>query len=313
NVSANEKDVHWIEVQYREDTSSSYIEFFLEPFKTSDTWTGELFPNKNLEGTPVIIGGKNAWTKLPESRDLDWGHWRPHSTIPSDHFSARFTKSEDFEGGMYLFETTSDDGIRVWVDDKKIIDAWSNGTERRSGVVNLSPGKHTIKVEYYEHTGPSKLSVDYKRFSNFNFGKVENVHYNWGSGSPKGMPNDYFTAVFDQSKTFSAGDYFIQTRADDGVKVEVDGKWLIDRWTTSSGREDRALWLGVTAGNHTIKTHYYEEINDAGIFSDIVPFGSWLAYYYPNQDLKGLPVNAKVIAPTGEFNKLVEDNGMGSP
>lgn len=113
------------------------------------------------------------------------------------------------------------------------------------------------------------------------------VHYNLGWGSHgSGVSPDNFTAIFNQSGDYSSGDYFLQTFADDGVKVEVDGTTLINRWGDYKGKVNRALWLNVTGGHHTVKTHYLENVASAAIYSDIVPFDSWVAYYYSNNPLK---------------------------
>ncbi|MBP3039847.1 galactose oxidase, partial [Bacillaceae bacterium Marseille-Q3522] len=150
---------------------------------------------------------------------------------------------------------------------------------------------------------------------NFDYFKIgSEVHYNWGYGSPEGVyKTDHFTALFDQSKEFSSGDYFIQTTADNGVKVEVDGNWKIERWTDDFDTIERELWLNVKEGHHSVKTHYYDDVFGAAVYSDIVPFDSWLAYYYPNQDLKGSPINAKVISPNGITKKLTQNIGYHSP
>ncbi|MFI8705477.1 PA14 domain-containing protein [Bacillus sp. NPDC077411] len=139
------------------------------------------------------------------------------------------------------------------------------------------------------------------------------VHYNWGSGAPSGLKNDNFTAKFDQSRTLNVGDYFVQTLADDRVRVTFDGKNVIDRWNDAGGQIDRSLITNVKQGNHTIQTDFYENTGNAAIFSDIVPFDHWLAYYYPNKNLADYPVDAKVITPQGDEKALVENNKEGSP
>jgi hypothetical protein len=139
--------------------------------------------------------------------------------------------------------------------------------------------------------------------------KVKAVHHNWGKGGPKGFPNDHFEAVFDQTQSFSADDYFVQTYADDGVRVKVDGNNKINRWSDSPGKINRSI-LGKLSGTHSIETDYYENTGNAVVFSDIVPFDHWLAYYYNNEDLKGNPVDARVVPGEGMLN---EDNGKGSP
>ncbi|MEW8987306.1 MAG: PA14 domain-containing protein, partial [Bacillus sp. (in: firmicutes)] len=139
------------------------------------------------------------------------------------------------------------------------------------------------------------------------------VHYYWGGGSPANFPLNNFRAEFDQSRSFEQGDYFLQTLADDGVRVKVDGRYLIDRWTDSGGDINRALWLNVNAGLHNVKTEYYENSGEAAVFSDIVPFDSWVAYYYPNKNLAGLPNAAKVIPSEGALKKLYENHNLGGP
>lgn len=144
--------------------------------------------------------------------------------------------------------------------------------------------------------------------------KTSQIHYNWGAGAPEGQNSDEFSAKFDQSQSLEAGDYFMQTLADDYVKVNFDGKNIIDGWNdASSGQIKRSLLPKLTQGNHKIDTDFYEKKGNAGVFSDVVPFDHWLAYYYPNKNLQGFPVDAKVIAPAGQQQKLAEDNGDGAP
>ncbi|MCM3763512.1 PA14 domain-containing protein [Neobacillus niacini] len=316
DAKPGEEDVHWIQVEYYEGGHISKLEFFLEPFQKAidNTWVAEFYPNMTLSGNPVVVGGNNSLNKLPNI-SFDWKSSSPHTSLPADRFSARLTKRVDLEEGLYQFEARADDGVRVLVDNKVVIDSWREaGGDLRTGKAQLEKGTHTITVEYYENTGLASLSFDYHRFTTIPTKVGKTVHYNWGNGSPgSGLPADRFLALFDQSGTYSSGDYFIQTLADDGVKVEVDGKWLINRWSNSSGDIDRALWLGVKDGEHTVKTHYYEETGGAAIFSDVVPFDSWLAYYYPNTSLSGVPTAAKVLEPVGELKKLYQDNGLNGP
>mgnify|MGYP003575029124 CR=1 FL=1 len=280
-----------------------------------DTWVAEYYPNKSLKGIPYVEGGNNSVAKIANI-NFNWKSGSPHSSIPADGFSARFTKNVEFEEGTYEFQIRADDGSRLWVDDQLVIDSWvSTSGHLKTGRIDLSKGRHTVKVEYFEGVGLANIFVDYKKYTRLPTQTGGDVHYNWGSGSAgKGKPADEFTAIFDQTKDFSGGDYFIQTQGDDGVKVEVDGQLLINRWSNSPVLvTNRALWTGVTAGQHSVKTHYYEDGGNASIFSDVVPFDSWLAYYYPNKTLSGAPTAAKVIAPIGELKKLSENYGTGSP
>ncbi|MEH7010050.1 PA14 domain-containing protein [Neobacillus niacini] len=313
DAKAGEKDVHWVEVEYYEGTGNSQVDFSLEPFQKAieDTWVAEYFPNMTLQGNPFVETGITQ-----SGLNFNWKTGSPHSSIPSDAFSTRFTKSIDFQDGIYEFGVRADDGVRLWVDNQLVIDSWvSSSGELKTGRISLDKGRHTVKVEYFEGNGLANLSMTYQPFVTMPPQIGGEVHYNWGSGSPGlGIPADKFTALFDQSKNFTSGDYFIQALADDGIKMEVDGQWLINRWNNSPVLvTDRALWTGVQAGQHTVKTHYYEDGGNASVFSDVVPFDSWLAYYYPNENMAGAPTAAKVIEPVGELKKLSESHGAGNP
>lgn len=58
----------------------------------------------------------------------------------------------DYSEG-YTIYTSSDDGIRVWIDGVLVIDSWmkQSGQERK-GSIGLIAGKlYELKVEYYEN------------------------------------------------------------------------------------------------------------------------------------------------------------------
>ncbi|MCM3727695.1 PA14 domain-containing protein [Neobacillus cucumis] len=315
NAAPGEKDVHWIDVDYYDGSGGSQLDFFVEPYHTyENTWVGEIYPNLNFNGSPIILGGTNS-AKQFSSLNFDWGSHSPHPLIPNDRYTARFTKSDFFHKGYYTFQTYSDDGFRIFVDDKLVLNSWGPGSAvLKEGKVLLSEGIHKVKVEYYENTGLAKLKLNYFQTPNSVLNvKTNTVHYNWGYGNPANISKDYFSATFDQSRDYQAGDYFLQTIADDGVKVEIDNNSKINRWTPSNGSINQALWLNVNQGPHTVKTHYYEGTGQAFVYSDIVPLDHWLAYYYPNNNLQGNPTAAKIISPVGSLKKLTENIGINSP
>ena len=55
---------------------------------------------------------------------------------------------------QYTFSITSDDGQRLWIDDKLLIDDWTmHGAEEREAMVALRPGLHAVKIEYMQGGG----------------------------------------------------------------------------------------------------------------------------------------------------------------
>ena len=76
--------------------------------------------------------------------------------LPDDNFSIRFTgQVEALYSEEYTFETTSDDGIRLFVDGQLIIDNFTNHAATIDrGTIRLEAGvRYDIRLEYYERTG----------------------------------------------------------------------------------------------------------------------------------------------------------------
>lgn len=116
----------------------------------------EYFPNGALSGAPGAVACEDA----PLAHD--WGSGAPSGVGPDD-FSARWTGTFDFPAAAtYAFTATSDDGIRVWVDDALVLDSWQVQTATTvSAAVPLSAGRHGVRVEYFDATGPATARLDW--------------------------------------------------------------------------------------------------------------------------------------------------------
>lgn len=80
-----------------------------------------------------------------------------------DHFAVLFTTQFDIPtDGQYTFGVISDDGSKVYVDGKIIIDNdGSHSAEMKRGKVELTKGMHDIKVEYFDDYMGQKLELFY--------------------------------------------------------------------------------------------------------------------------------------------------------
>jgi len=88
--------------------------------------------------------------------NFDWKNGSPDSSIDTDTFSVRWIgQIQPLYTEKYTFHTISDDGIRVWINGKLIIDHWSDhSAEEKTGSIDLVAGqKYDITVEYYENGG----------------------------------------------------------------------------------------------------------------------------------------------------------------
>ncbi len=100
-------------------------------------------------------------TQIDSSISFQWGH-DAQGGLPADQFSVRWAgKFKTEKTGEYSFYTASDDGVRVWVNDKLIIDDWNtHGVELNSGTITLEADSlNDIKIEYFEGTGGAEMKL----------------------------------------------------------------------------------------------------------------------------------------------------------
>jgi hypothetical protein len=115
----------------------------------------EYFNNRTLTA-PAVFSRTDA------TINFAWGTASPAVGVGSDRFSVRWTgQVEPLFSQTYRFFTTSDDGVRLWVNGQRIIDNWTDhGPTENSGTIALSAGqKYDIKLEFYENTGGATATL----------------------------------------------------------------------------------------------------------------------------------------------------------
>jgi hypothetical protein len=109
---------------------------------------GDYYDNSNFTGTLL--------TRTDPQVNFAWGNGSPDPSIGVETFSIRWTgfvRAQFTE--LYTFTTTTDDGVRLWINDTQIIDKWiDQGDTDWSGSFALVAGqKYSIKMEFYENGG----------------------------------------------------------------------------------------------------------------------------------------------------------------
>ncbi len=133
------------------------IEPPIEPPVQTGPWGAEFFNNSNLSG------GATAVLQVP-SVGFNWGTGGPGWGINGQDFGARFQREEWLTGGTYRFFATSDDGVRVFVNDQLVIDGWKvQAPTTYQGDIWLPGGTTRIRVEYFQSGGEAMLFVNYSR------------------------------------------------------------------------------------------------------------------------------------------------------
>lgn len=93
----------------------------------------------------------------------------------------------------------------------------------------------------------------------------------WGYGSPgPGVVADNFSARWSTTAYVSAGSYQITVRADDGVRVWIDGVAYINEWHLATGRIYQAT-ISLTEGNHTFVVELFEAAEVAFLLYNFDP------------------------------------------
>jgi beta-glucosidase len=106
------------------------------------------FAGRELEGSPIAHQTVDR---------VDWpapGAAAP-AAVPAQDYSIRWTGTIAVpKRARYRFMTNADDGIRVLVDQKRIIEDWKDhAPETNTASVDLAAGKHAVSIEYYQHGG----------------------------------------------------------------------------------------------------------------------------------------------------------------
>src|SRR5215469_6003323 len=114
---------------------------------------GEYFDNEDFHGQPAVV-------RVDQHIDFHWGAGSYRDGGPEDHFAARW--SGDFipaAEGDYRFYTSADDGVRLFINDRMVIDDWRRHAETLNTYVqHLEAGKpYKVRLEYFENVGTATV------------------------------------------------------------------------------------------------------------------------------------------------------------
>ena len=109
-----------------------------------------------------------ALSRLDPAVNFHWAAGSPDPAIGSDTFSARWTgEIQPRYGETYTFYTTSDDGIRLWVNGVLVIDNWTDHANTvDTGTITLAANQwYSIVLEMYENTGIATAKLEWSSAS----------------------------------------------------------------------------------------------------------------------------------------------------
>jgi len=123
----------------------------------------EYLNNQELHGEPATV-------RTDERVDFNWGRFKPTPQLNENSFSVRWSgKLTPVESGLYTLGFTADDGARLYLDGKLLVDAWtSNPTKTVTKEVTLEAGRdYDLRMEYFQtnREAVAKLVWSYPRLS----------------------------------------------------------------------------------------------------------------------------------------------------
>lgn len=212
----------------------------------------EYYTNKNLEGEPakVIVDGQVNFM---------WNDKGPFEDFPKDNFSVRWTgyfKAE--KTGTFTFDVGSDDGVRLYIDDKLVINDWTDHAYfTNSFTKDLKAGRlYKIKLEYYENGGGAIVKLGWRK-----------PNTDIIADAIKAAKNSDVTIIFAgtnanyESEGFDRKDLILPNKQDEFIKkiTEVNknvivvlttgSPVLMDKWINKVDGLLEAWFAGEQAGN----------------------------------------------------------------
>ncbi len=269
--------------------------------QTTTAWTGAYFANPNLEGTPVF-------TRDDPTIDFAWGAGSPGGGVPTNDFSARWTRWLLIDTpGNWTFTTIADHAVRLFVDDNLVIDAWNDQPITAHTVsLNLTQSFHLVRMEYSHQTGDAEahLIITSANFPDWRGEYYDNpdlvgapvfvrndsaIDFDFGTTGPGGkIPGTNFSVRWTGSPYFDAGTYRFSMTVDDGGRLWVDHQLLIDEWHDQTPtRYSADIRLG--AGRHLVQMEYYQHGSGAQAVLSFAPADPavWHGEYFANPSLQG--------------------------
>ncbi|UCC98399.1 MAG: C10 family peptidase [Phycisphaerales bacterium] len=95
-------------------------------------------------------------TRTDPQINFNWGNESPDPSIHYDYFSAKWTgEIRATFTEPYTFYTMTDDGVKLWVDGRLLVDNWTNHAPiENAGTIDLVAGRtYSLEMWWYEYGG----------------------------------------------------------------------------------------------------------------------------------------------------------------
>jgi hypothetical protein len=128
----------------------------IAPLGTGSGLSATYFDNSDFTGASA--------QRLDRTIDFDWASNSPVVEIDPYTYSVRWTgQIQPRYSETYTFYTTSNDGVRLWVNGQQLIDDWNNHpATNNSGQIALEAGKrYDVRLDYYQNYGTALAKLEW--------------------------------------------------------------------------------------------------------------------------------------------------------
>ncbi len=134
--------------------------FFTAPWEVRFyPWSPAQDPREHEGAWKELVKTEPTHKLLVSSIDFKWPR-EPAPNVPPDRFGTVAETNVQLPAGRYMIRTISDDGLRVWIDERRVIDDWTwHPPKERSAELHLNAGLHKFRIEHFEIDGYARLKL----------------------------------------------------------------------------------------------------------------------------------------------------------
>ena len=125
-------------------------------------WDSVRAPRNDAVAMTRMLQGAPVATLDTNRLDLTW-YAPPKKVIPQANLLTQATATVKLAPGRYMLRTIADDAVRVYIDDKLVLDDWHPGESHAKEAVFQATGDHRFRVEHLQLDGWYELRLDLER------------------------------------------------------------------------------------------------------------------------------------------------------
>ncbi|MFN0216754.1 MAG: right-handed parallel beta-helix repeat-containing protein [Saprospiraceae bacterium] len=130
--------------------------FDFHRFEKEFDWKVQFFNYDSIVGPETFLTQKPVAEITKKGLGFSW--WEsPSEAVNADKFATLSTTKFSIAPAEYIIELTSDDGVRLYVDDQIVIDNWDIHEPETDEITLKLGGQHQIRIEHFDAGGFAAL------------------------------------------------------------------------------------------------------------------------------------------------------------